>query len=176
MTDSLITDEMRGLIGREFGKQVSYPVERNDIRRWAIAIYYPELPPKHYIDEDEAKKLFGAMVAPEDFNPFGWVSADPGLREPSGDGEGKFDYDFVEHQFGVEGPGSAANLNSGLEVEYGVRIKPGDVITKISRIKDYVEKDSSKFGKMLFTYIESEATNQNGEMVTRTVQLGIRYR
>jgi len=173
MTQSMVTDEMRELIGRRFGEARSYPVDRNDIRRWAIAVHYPELPPGHYLDDEAAMAVFGhGMVAPEDFNPFAWATAEPGLKEPATE----FDPDFIEHQFGVEGPGSITNLNSGLETEYGVRIKPGDVITRVSWVKEYVEKESSKMGPMLLTYIVTEFTNQDGEMVRRTTQLGIRYR
>jgi hypothetical protein len=173
MADSLVTAAMRELIGRPFGEARSYPVDRNDIRRWAIAVHYPQLPPAHYLDDESAQKVFGhGMVAPEDFNPFAWASAEPGLKEAPAE----FDPDFIEHQFGVEGPGSITNLNSGLETEYGVRIKPGDVISKVSWVKEYVEKESSRMGPMLLTYIVTEFTNQDEEMVRRTTQLGIRYR
>lgn len=173
MTESLITDAMRGLIGRKFGHATSYPVDRNDIRRWAIAVHYPEAPPAYFLDDEAAQEVFGhGMIAPEDFNPFAWVTAEPGLQPVTGD----FDPDFVEHQFGVEGPGSVTNLNSGIDTTYGVPIRPGDVITKETWVSEYVEKQSSKMGPMLFTYLMTEFTNQNGEMVRRTSQLGIRYR
>lgn len=173
MPDPLVTDDMRALVGRRFGEARSYPVDRNDIRRWAIAVHYPQLPPAHYLDDEAAERSLGhGMVAPEDFNPFAWATADPALQTQ----EEGFDPDFIEHQFGVPGPGSITNLNSGLDTEYGVRIRPGDVITKVSWVDEYVEKESSRMGRMLLTYIVTEFTNQDDELVRRTRQLGIRYR
>ena len=45
IADSVITDEMRGAIGRVLRQRSSYPISASDIRRWAIAVYYPEPPP-----------------------------------------------------------------------------------------------------------------------------------
>ncbi len=42
MADSNINDEMRAALGSEIGRRVSFPVSESDIRRWAIAVYYPE--------------------------------------------------------------------------------------------------------------------------------------
>jgi hypothetical protein len=172
MPDSHITDEMRGAIGRRFGRTVSYPVDRSDIRKWAIAVYYPELPPAHYIEDAAAEALYGegGLVAPEDFNPFAWLTAEPGLAAR----RAEIDLNFYETALGIPGPGLAVNLNSGITVEYGVRIRPGDVITRESWVDEYTEK-IGRMGLMLFTYLVAEMTNQRGELVRRTRQLGIRY-
>ena len=52
---------------------VAPPVSISDIRKWAIAIYWPETPAKLFWDEDYAKTTrYGGIIAPQDFNPFAW--------------------------------------------------------------------------------------------------------
>ena len=53
--DTYITQEMRDSIGVEKDKRVSFPVAASDIRKWAIAVYWPETPPRLYWDEDYAQ-------------------------------------------------------------------------------------------------------------------------
>ena len=94
-----ITDAMRALIGREYGERESYPISESDIRKWALAVYYPEEPPRLYWDaEYAAQTSYGGIVAPEEFNPFGWMTAQPaGVRSGGGGGT-------VETTFGVDPP------------------------------------------------------------------------
>ena len=63
---------------------VSFPVTESDIRRWAIAVYWPEKPPRLFWDENYAKTTrWGGIIAPQDFNPFAWPVERPG-RASSG--------------------------------------------------------------------------------------------
>ena len=53
--------------------RVAPPIALADIRKWAIAVYWPENPPPLYWDEDYAKTTrYSGIVAPLDFNPFAW--------------------------------------------------------------------------------------------------------
>jgi hypothetical protein len=168
---SWITDEMRGLVGRPFNQARSYPVAASDIRKWAIAVYFPESPPPLYWDEDTATASGErGVVAPEDFNPFAWLTAEPGMAAR----RAEFDADHLESQFGVLGPGLRTNLNAGLDATYGVRIRPGDVVTAESRIVSYEEK-AGRMGRMLLTVVRTVWTNQRGETVKTTEQTSIRY-
>jgi hypothetical protein len=168
-----ITPEMRSLIGREFGWQQSFPISASDIRKWAIAVYYPERPPRLFWDEEYAKTTrHGGIVAPEDFNPFAWPVEPPTrivgqtVDHPT---------DATEMRFGVKGPGLKFQLNGGQEVEYtGVRMRPGDVITAVSTINDYYEREG-RLGLMLFTVTETKWTNQRGELVKVSRNILIRY-
>lgn len=170
---SVISDEMRAAIGSELARYVSFPVSESDIRRWAVAIYYPETPPPEYWDaEAAAGTRYGGIVAPAEFNPFAWMVADP----PGGSiiGKGGADPERIERQLGITGPGLTRVLNGGFSVEYGVPIRPGDVITAVTRLGHYREREGS-LGLMLFTPQEATWTNQRGEVV-RTSQLTlIRY-
>lgn len=144
-----VSEQMRGCVGRELDRRVSYPIAASDIRRWAVAVYYPELPPPKFWAADE-------LVAPEDFNPFAWLIADPPgpppvLRDP-------------EQVLGVAGPEVKVRLRGGMEVEYGVPMRAGDVITSVRRLAGYDERDGRR-GPMLFTTIADDWTNQRGEVV-----------
>jgi N-terminal half of MaoC dehydratase len=143
-------------LGRPTAPVVSLPVGANDIRRWAMAVYYPEPPPAAFFDLDAAATgPWGGMVAPRDFNPFAWVSefhpeAYPWMRG-----------------MGTE-PGSRG-LNGGQRSRYFAPIRPGDAITCVATLVDAYEKDG-KLGTMLFLVDESRWTNQDGELV----KLGLR--
>lgn len=172
MPDTWITPEMAALEGTELGTQTSLPIGANDIRRWAIAVYYPATPPRHYWDDEYAATTrFGGLVAPEEFNPFAWITAG-GLRDrPVGErGPGG-----VEARLGVEGPATRNVLNGGVEVAYGdVRMRPGDVITSVTRHGGYSER-TGRLGLMLFMRQDTEWTNQRREWVKTSTHTLIRY-
>jgi hypothetical protein len=175
VAEILITDEMRALIGREYGtERQSVPISLSDIRKWAMAVYYPELPPRLFWDEEYAATTrFGGVVAPEEFNPFAWITAEGPRIAPTF--SGPIRDSGPEAAFGVAAPQTSFILNGGSSVVYGVRMRPGDVITSgRSKVIDYKERES-RLGQMLFTVSESTWTNQNGDMVKMTRGTGIRY-
>ena len=168
-----ITDEMRALVGREMRRWVSFPVSSSDIRRWAIAVYYPECPPGRFWDaEAAAASRYGGIVAPEDFNPFAWMVAQP--REEKAMAAATDNADAIENGLHVAGPGLQHALNGGTHISYGVPIRPGDVITSVTVLAGYRERLGS-LGLMLFTSIETVWTNQNSEIVKTGVSTVIRY-
>lgn len=172
MPDSNISVAMRAALGREIGRRVSYPVSESDIRRWALAVYYPEKPPRLYWDADHAASTsHGGIVAPEEFNPFAWLAQ---LVEPEHDIDPALSPDIVEMLLDVPGPGLKFQLNGGMAVEYGVPVRPGDVITAVNRLSSYTEKEG-RLGLMLLTVTEDTWTNQRDETVKRSTQTGIRY-
>jgi hypothetical protein len=169
---SIITGEMSAAVGRELGRRVSYPVSESDIRRWALAVYYPERPPRQYWAAAYASASgFGGIIAPLDFNPFAWLSAEPGFDGP---GAGGNDPDMTEKTLGIDGPGLAFQLNGGMSASYGVRMRPGDVITSARRLDGYRER-AGRLGQMLFTTFVDEWTNQHGQLVKRAGTTLIRY-
>jgi hypothetical protein len=171
---SNISAAMSGAVGTELSRQVSHPVSESDIRRWALAVYWPEQPPSHFLDDKAAAAtVHGGVVAPEEFNPFAWAAAESMAANPSAVLEPN-DPDNTEIAAGVPGPGLAFQLNGGMEVEYGVRMRPGDVITGVRRLGPYSER-AGRLGLMLFSRTEDTWTNQNGELVKRTVNTLIRY-
>jgi hypothetical protein len=169
---SNISDEMRAAVGREIGRRVSYPVTDSDIRRWALAVHYPEQPPRSYWDADHAAASpYGGIVAPLDFNPFAWLDQVPGFAQSDVDIN---DPDKTEKTLGITPPGLKHQLNGGLTVRYGVRMRPGDVITAATRLGEYTER-TGRLGLMLFTPMEDTWTNQRGEVVKSQSIMLIRY-
>jgi hypothetical protein len=167
-----ITDEMRGAIGGRMDRQVSFPITDSDIRRWAMAVYYPDEPPRLYWDADHAKGTrYGGLVAPEEFNPFAWMVAekyDPPVEIQM------LDPARTEKMLGVQAPAVKFQLNGGQETEYGVPMRPGDVITAETKLDGYWEREG-RHGLMLFTIFDMTWTNQNDELVRRTKRTLIRY-
>ena len=115
MANTVISDDMRKAIGGELGRSVSFPITDSDIRRWAVAVYYPDDPPRLFWDAGHAAGTgHGAIVAPEEFNPFAWMSSEGPQRAAAG-----HDPDMIEKTLGIEGPHLKFQLNGGMEVEYG---------------------------------------------------------
>lgn len=156
---SLITPEMEARRGVWGLPRASLPVERYDIRVWAISAYWPETPPRLYWDDAYARGTrWGGIVAPQDFNPFGWPV---GERE-SPDGSA-----------GFSAPG-VPSINGGQSDEYGVPIRPGDWITERSRLRGWDHR-RTRMGPTVFATTEVIWRNQRGEFVRRRLSTNIRY-
>ena len=173
MPETWISEEMRAAVGREVGDPVvSFPISLSDIRKWAQAVYYPEPPPPCYWDEsDESTRRAGGIVAPQEFNPFAWMSAagPPRPGAPTRNGPGP------EQALGIAPPATSEMLNGGLDVTYTkIPMRPGDVITSVGVLTEYRERQG-RLGLMLFTITEDRWTNQNGETVKTSRNILIRY-
>jgi acyl dehydratase len=140
-----------GWLGRPLGPDTAYAVCENDIRRWAIATFYPEEPPAEFLEERAAARgPWGGLVAPRDFNPFAWTRCTPPDTYPWMRGMGPE-------------PGRRG-LNGGQRNRYFAPIRPGDVITSVTTLVDAYEKQG-RLGPMLFLVDEARWTNQRGELV-----------
>lgn len=162
--ETYITDEMRAEVGVEKDRRVSPPVTASDIRKWAIAVYWPEKPPRVFWDEEYAKTTqYGGIIAPEDFNPFAWPIEEPFFTQ-------------VRSMFsgGVATEPGTRPLNGGGEAQYSAPIRPGDVITSVSKVVELYER-GGRLGRMLFTITENRWTNQKGELVKTYRGTSIRY-
>lgn len=160
MGDTYITEEIRSMLDVERDIMVSPPISANDIRKWAIAVYWPDTPPQVYWDEDYANtSRWGGLIAPQEFNPFAWPIE---RREATriGGPQGK-------------GPGQRG-MNGGSEATYGEPMRPGDVIRSSTKLVDVYEK-TGKLGMMMFVVNETTWTNQNGEQVKVDRKVSIRY-
>ena len=167
-SETLVTQDMidrKGVWGRE---HVSPPVSESDIRKWAIAVYWPQTPPRIYWDVDYAATTrWGTIIAPADFNPFAWpiVEARPESAERQ---RPKADRDAPRSAKGRRG------MNGGQVDTYGVPMRPGDVITSRSRLRDWDERET-RLGLTLFSYSETEWRNQDDALVKVRVATAIRY-
>ena len=158
--ETLVTTEMEAARGVWVEGRVSPPVAVSDIRKWAIAVYWPEQPSPLYWDEAYAQTTrWGGMIAPHDFNPFAWPvererAAGAAAARPQGAG--------------------TRGMNGGQTDTFGVPMRPGDIIRSRSRLTGWNERET-RLGLTLFTESETEWHNQRDELVKRRIQIGIRY-
>lgn len=147
---SLITPEIKAMLGQEVyyaGKEV---IDRTAIRRYAQAI--SDLNPL-YIDEEFAKKSkYGGIIAPPTF--IFDVSHDI-FAEVGEDGR---DLSRV----------TIPNLNAvrgGNEYQVFELARPGDIINRRRKVTDIYEKKGKKAGKILFVVYETTYTNQKDKLL-----------
>ena len=168
-----ITPAMRDVVGLELRRSTSFPITDSDIRRWALAVYYPDPAPRLFWDADYAAGTsHGGIVAPEEFNPFAWMTPpDPDEVEQPPMANG---FLSPEETLGLAPPETTSLINGGTEVDYGVRMRPGDVITSVIRLAGYAEREG-RLGLMLFSTTEDTWTNQRSETVKTSRGTLIRY-
>lgn len=156
--ETFVGPELEAAKGRWSEPKRSPAIAASDVRKWAIATYWPETPPPIYWDEAYAATTrWGGIIAPPDFNPFAWPVHRPKIEALPGLANRRL-----------------TNLNGGQVETYGVPQRPGDVIVERSRIKDFNERQG-RFGLMLYTFVETEWTNQAGSFVRRRVSTYISY-
>lgn len=178
----LITSAMRERHGVWLDDAVSPPIGLSDIRRWALAVYWPNTPPRLFWDAKYARETrWGGIVAPEDFNPFAW----PVLQAPRRAAISVSDTGLAVDRFGLPMPHRGAiltppgslpigGMNAGRRDEFGTRMRPGDAIASRARLADW-EMSSTRFGPTLFVAIEIEWRNQHDRIVRLRRQSNMRY-
>ena len=169
---SLINDAMRAWVGSKTPPLTSPPISESDIRRAAISIYWPEIPPRVYWDTDHAATTrWSGIIAPEEFNPFAWM-VDRAHVGPQPDRLDDSQTE-LEDARNLRPPGAPPRfLFGGVDSTYHARMRPGDVITSVITATDVYERSGS-IGPMLFYITEETWTKQNGEVVktTRTTNI-----
>lgn len=158
--ESLVTPDLIERKGVWGSAKESPPISESDIRKWAIAVYWPEIPPALFWNREYASKTrWRGILAPPDFNPFAWP---------------------VERERSAPRPKSEVprrklrGMNGGQVETYGVPMRVGDVITARNRLRDWDERET-RLGQTLFVYSETEWRNQHDEMVKTRVSTAIRY-
>ena len=159
---SYVTQEMREAQGRWGESRTAPPITETDIRRWAMATFYPEQPPRIYWDAEYAAAThWGGIVAPPDFNPFAWP-----VERPKGGPAGL----AGRHPEGK----SLTGMNGGQTDTYGAPMRPGDVISARSRLVDWWEREG-RLGHTLYVRTEVEWRNQDDALVRTRLSISVRY-
>ena len=141
---SVITEEMRSMLGVEVGPQV-YEIEKGMIRKFAEAIDDPN---PLWQDEAYAKKArYGSIVCPPTF---------------------LMALELTEQVLWAKSVKCPLKgfLNGGNEFEYYQPIKLGDIISVTGKLVDPQEKEG-KTGKIVIMLTEQTYTNQRGEVVAK---------
>ena len=158
VSESLITDEMRAVIGVE-SKPWICELDKTAVRMFARSVGQTD--PVFY-DEEEAKRAgYRSLPAP------------PGYL-----GTPIFDPKRSEGAPGRAGPQPSRELtrilNGGTEIEYLDDICAGDVLTARSHVAGYEERKGS-IGDMLIVTSKTTYTNQDGNVAAVVTGTLIRY-
>jgi acyl dehydratase len=164
---SLITDEVRAVIGKESEPSTSPDrVTLTEIRRFSQSVM--DESPIYHDEEFAAKTKFGGVVAPGPFayhfirrRPPG--TEDPMITEPD-EWDGEENRGVGEGALTVPWPPNMRGFHGGNELEVLQLPKPGDIITSRSRIVDVYEK-TGRSGRLGLSVRETVFTNQKGEIL-----------
>ena len=160
-SETYVTQDLIDRKGVWVDGRTSPPIAESDIRKWAIATYWPEQPPAIYWDDEYARSTrYGGIIAPPDFNPFAWPIDRPGRSSAP--------------RNRPDGGKGTRGMNGGQTDTYGVPMKPGDIVRSRSRLKDWDERES-RLGLTLYSRTETEWTNDRDELVRTRISIGIRY-
>jgi acyl dehydratase len=160
--DTLVSPRLAAALGvwTEFGAP-SFPVSHSDIRRWAIAVHWPEPPPRIHWDEAYARTTrWGGVIAPPEFNPFAW----PVTRAET---------DWRPYAPEPGEPGQHL-LNGGRRSTFFSPIRPGHVIRSRRRVLSINER-TGRFGLTLYVEMERELVDQHGTVLRTDVDTIVRH-
>jgi len=151
LAEQVITDEIRAFVGMRFEPAV-IEIEKGMITRFAEAI---EDPNPLWQDEEYARSSrYGGIVAPPGFL-MSLMMRGPTMELP------------------FELPVTRV-LDGGGDWEYFKPIRPGDVLTVVTKLVDIREREG-RMGTMVFMVSEITWRNQRNEFVARSRGTSIRY-
>jgi acyl dehydratase len=137
------------------GGQLVEPCSATDIRRWVMAMDYPN--PIHWDEEFARNSKFGGIVAPQSFA----VAMDYGHG--------------VQPACVGRIPGSHLIFGGEEWWFYGHRVRPGDRLFHERRFHDYKVVETKFAGPTMFSRGDTTHTDQNGTLVARERSTRIRY-
>jgi acyl dehydratase len=165
--ESLITDEMRALIGQERGSTTSEEVTTTEIRRFAQALFDENA--VYYDAAAAAETKFGGIVAPGPFAPQytgrrAYDEPDPmENHDPNWSGDGNPRLPRPQTQR-IRWPEGFVAFHGGDDLEVRQLARPGERITATSRLVDVRER-VGRTGRLGFTVTETVYTNEKGEIL-----------
>jgi acyl dehydratase len=131
------------------------PAAPSDIRRWIMAMDYPN--PIHWDEEFARNSQFGGLVAPQSF--VACMDIGHGVQPAC---VGRI-------------PGSHLIFGGEEWWHYGPRLRPGDLLVQERRFHDYKLTDTRFAGPTLFQRGDTLHRNQHGVPVAKERSTGIRY-
>jgi acyl dehydratase len=132
----------RSVIGQEYDRFTYPPITADDLIEYAQTLGVED---PLYLDEEAASR-----------GPNGGLIAFPTYVVKLRGGK-HFPPEVIKHM-------TRAGFDAGKDIELGVPIRPGDVITALSRITEIYEK-TGRSGSMFFVVFRQELRNQRDELV-----------
>lgn len=155
-TTGLDLSDVEHRVGKPVGGgQLWEPCSASDIRRWVMAMDYPN--PLHWDHEFARESAFGGLVAPQ--------SIAVGLDY--GHGAAPACVGYI--------PGSHLIFGGEEWWFYGSRVRVGDTLFQERRFHDYKVADTKFAGPTMFSRGDTTHTNQHGALVARERSTAIRY-
>jgi acyl dehydratase len=137
------------------GGQVREPLASSDLRRWVMAMDYPN--PVHWDPAFAANSKFGGLVAPQSI----------AVCMDYGHGCAPACVGYIKDSHLIFG---------GEEWwYYGARIRPGDHLTQQRRFHDYKVTDTKFAGPTMFSRGDTLHYKQDGSLVAKARSTAIRY-
>ena len=137
------------------GGQLWEPCRPSDIRRWVMALDYPN--PIHWDEEFAQNTKFGGIIAPQSMA----IALDIGHG--------------VQPACVGRIPGSHLIFGGEEWWHYGQPIRPGDQLFQERRFHDYKVTDTKFAGPTMFARGDTIHRNQNGALVAKVRATSIRY-
>ncbi|EFC86248.1 MaoC family dehydratase N-terminal domain-containing protein [Parafrankia sp. EUN1f] len=137
------------------GGQLWEPCQASDIRRWVMAMDYPN--PLHWDEQFAKKTKFGGLIAPQ--------SIAVGLDY--GHGAAPACVGYI--------PGSHLIFGGEEWWFYGTRVRVGDKLYQKRRFHDYKVAETKFAGPTMFSRGDTVHHNQVGDLVARERSTAIRY-
>ncbi|MDO8567193.1 MAG: MaoC family dehydratase N-terminal domain-containing protein [Dehalococcoidales bacterium] len=153
----MLPESVTGLVGKA-GDVIMLEVEKGAIKKFAHAI--DDLNPLYLDEEYGRNSKYGSMIAPPGF--FGWPTKWTG-------GMPVFPKIIETLNAALTEAGYPRLLDGGVDYEFFIPVRPGDSIAMLPKVARIAERDT-KGGKLVFSFIETSYTNQNGGLVARTRQ------
>ena len=164
----MLPEEVTKLIGQKTGVRM-FEVEKGAIKKFADAV--DDRNPLYWDDEYARNSRYGSIIAPPGF--FGWpLEWAPGVTFPlfpesTGVGETN-----IKTRETLAKEGYGRTLDGGMEYEFFIPVRAGDILASSVTITDIVEREG-KTGSMVFVFNEITYVNQNGELVAKARQTSI---
>jgi acyl dehydratase len=155
----MLPEEVTKFIGKSIGTVVC-EVEKGAIKKFADAVDDPN--PFYWDEKFAGKSRHGSIIAPPGF--FGWpVKLPRGMtfQRPTDISDPPEVTESLRAALAKAGFWRV--VDGGIEYEFFLPVRAGDVLTAKSMIKDIVGREG-KTGKMAFMVIETAYHNQSNEL------------
>jgi len=147
---SLITAEMKSMIGQEIDLPSTEAIDKASILRYARAI--SDFNPL-YSDEEYANQAeYGGIIAPPTF----LFDVVPATTDIGDDGR-----DLTR----IKLPGFKPAIRASNEYQLFESARPGDVINRKRKIINIYEREGKRVGKIVFVVYDTTYTNQKGRIL-----------